>query len=466
MTIARLVAAPPQAHATESRDRSLEGATSGINMADHPQFAPPTAAQQQQLGLELGAWIGDGGFKSVFRGTRLADDLPVAIAIGNPAPMETEAEVLRRLASDPVHPHVISLLDELFDVPIRNILVLTHAGSQELFDFMMDGGPLADGQLRPIAAQLVSGLRHMHRVGVCHADVKLDNIMIDAEGTVKFIDYKMSIISQPQPPPQLPIFSYHAQGHRGSRSYTAPELLADEAYDPRLADVWSLGVVLFAMCSNFFPFDVATAADWRYDAVRAGQGQPNYSTVRALYAFYGRNPDDFIDADLIDLIDNMLMVSPQARASLEAVATYPWLAPVMEAAGMDAHTRVIPLDPALWRVRDEYVRARARWRRLRPHARLVQRMGRAFIEWYEEKDIRPGGSEWVAARANFYTTAAELDSMQYRSLSAPPIYRAIKMAPEAYLALAAEALGDKLPTAEERKPPPLGRQPAQCPLKP
>ena len=40
------------------------------------------------------------------------------------------------------------------------------------------------------------------------------------------------------------------------------------------------------------------------------------------------------------------------------------------------------------------------------------------------------------------------------------------MAPEAYLALAAEALGDKLPTAEERKPPPLGRQPAQCPLKP
>ena len=441
-------------------------------MAGLPQFAPPIAVQQQQLGVQLGPWIRDGGFKSVFRGTRLTDGLPVAIAIGSPATMETEAEALRRVSSDPVHPHVISLLNQLLDVPMgihgihASILVFTNAGSQELFDLMTDGGPLADGQLRPIAAQLVSGLRHMHRVGVCHADVKLDNIMIDAEGTVKFIDYKMSIISQPQPPPQLPIFSYHAQGHRGSRSYTAPELLADEAYDPRLADVWSLGVVLFAMCSNFFPFDVATAADWRYDAVRAGQGQPNYSTVRALYAFYGRNPDDFIDADLIDLIDNMLTVSPQARASLEAVAASPWLTPVLEAAGMDAHTRVMPLDPALWRVRDPIMRARARWRQLRPHARLVQRMGRAFIEWYEEKDIRPGGSEWVAARANFYTTAAELDSMQYRSLSAPPIYRAIKMAPEAYLALAAEALGDKLPTAEERKPPPLGRQPAQCPLKP
>ena len=381
--------------------------------------------------------------------------------------MAAEMVVLQRLASDPVHPHVVSLLDELVG-GASTILVLTHAGAHELLDYIMDNGALVDAQMRPLAAQLVSGLRHMHSLGVCHADIKLENIMIDAAGsTVKLIDYNLGIVAEPQPPRHLPIFNYHAQGARGSKSYAAPEVLAGLPYDPRLADVWSLGASLFAMCAGFFPFDVATAADWRFTAVQAGQGQPNYSTTRAVFAFYARNADDTIPAGLIDLIDAMLTVSPQARLSLDAVAASPWLAP--EAALMNVHEALIPRDPALWRLR-----ARPHWRRLRPHAWLVQRMARALIECYEEVSLRPGNQGMVAAQADFDAHAAEQNAMAYRSLStgSPPVYRGegaegwmpSTMAPEEYLALAAKALGDRLPTPEERKPPPLGRQPAQCPL--
>lgn len=440
----------------------------------HPMFPVPTAAQQQQLGLQVGDWIGDGSFKSVYSGQHNNPFLQVAVAVGGAQDMQTEAEALRRMSSVPSHPNVISLLNELVVVP-RTILILTFAGDQDLFDYMTGAGVLLDAQLRPMGAQLVSGLRHMHRMGLCHGDIKLDNVVIDPAGSsLKYVDFNQGILAVPQPAPQLPVLAYPpTQGVRGSRSYAAPEVHAGQAYEPCKADVWSLGVVLFALCSRFFPFDEATPNDWRFPVAQAVQATPNQSTVRALYAQYPNYSLDQVHQQLIDLMDAMLSIDPQVRTSLDSVAASAWLEPV--AAQVHAHDRVLPLDPAMWRLR-----ALSRWRRLAPFARTVQRCARSFLDMYcTDVRYRPGHSGMHEVAASFYENAAVLDAMEeeegsspgptrgggaaavYRSLGAHAVQR--KVTPEMYRALAAKVLLERMPTGEDLKPPPLMRQLAYRP---
>ena len=92
----------------------------------------------------------------------------------------------------------------------------------------------------------------MHEVGVWHRDVKVDNLMLDAEGTVKFIDFNISKL----------LDGTAASGGRHTknvvtRNYRAPEIFfGDASYDGQRVDVWSAGCVMAELLTNdghFFP---------------------------------------------------------------------------------------------------------------------------------------------------------------------------------------------------------------------
>ena len=97
-----------------------------------------------------------------------------------------------------------------------------------LFDEIINVLPnvLPDWRTSRHFAQILSGLRHMHRLGVVHRDIKLDNIMISQQGVLRLIDYKRAVAVPVQPPPG-PIFG-NTQDQRfvGAPSYVAPEVLA------------------------------------------------------------------------------------------------------------------------------------------------------------------------------------------------------------------------------------------------
>ena len=104
----------------------------------------------------------------------------------------------------------------------------------------------------------------------------------------------------------------------GSKSYCPPEMLAAQPYDAFAADVWSLGVCLFALLAGFFPYEEASAArDWRFNKASKAQLK-GLSNTRTIFGFYSR-PCPFSD-ELVELLDGMLRIDPSRRLTLRKVA--------------------------------------------------------------------------------------------------------------------------------------------------
>lgn len=112
--------------------------------------------------------------------------------------------------------------------------------------------PLLVDDCRRWFADAVVGLEYLHFQGVIHYDLKPDNILIAGDGRAVISDFGVSRVH--------PNRSDTAVGSPGTPTYTAPEVWTRSSYKGRLADVWSLGVTLHAMCFGHLPFSAASQA--------------------------------------------------------------------------------------------------------------------------------------------------------------------------------------------------------------
>ena len=85
----------------------------------------------------------------------------------------------------------------------------------------------------------------MHSCNILHIDIKLDNILLDGKGNVKIADFGVSKLVKPGE-------IMHEQS--GTPAYIAPEILKEDGYIGFKADIWSAGVVLYAMLCGTVPF--------------------------------------------------------------------------------------------------------------------------------------------------------------------------------------------------------------------
>lgn len=88
-------------------------------------------------------------------------------------------------------------------------------------------------------------MNYCHSKGIAHRDIKLDNILIDSKGNPKLIDFGFSTCLTKHK--KVKMFC-------GTPSYMAPEIISKIAYSGEAADIWALGVLLFALISGQFPF--------------------------------------------------------------------------------------------------------------------------------------------------------------------------------------------------------------------
>jgi len=215
---------------------------------------------------------------------------------------------------------------------------MERAEGGELFEHVIRANGLGETGSRDLFRQVCGALATAHALGIAHRDLKLENLLLckppggaanaDAgKQRVKLIDWGLAhvheLAANSQPVPE------RLHSRCGSRSYMAPEvndrsISGTVGYDGFRADVWSLGVCLFAMVFGFFPFEQAVPeADWRAKWVVHAQRQ-GQSTMATILAFYPHRPYR-LSAPLLALLDRMLVFAPERRASLDEVLASEWL---------------------------------------------------------------------------------------------------------------------------------------------
>ncbi|KAI4149921.1 MAG: hypothetical protein LQ340_004369 [Diploschistes diacapsis] len=208
------------------------------------------------------------------------------------------------------HPNLLCLR-ETFDDKDAVYLVLELAPEGELFNWIVMKQKLSEVECRKVFVQLFQATRYLHERGIVHRDVKPENILlVDKDLTVKIADFGLAkIIGEESFTTTL----------CGTPSYVAPEILENSKHRryTKAVDIWSLGVVLYICLCGFPPF-----SDELYTP------ENPYTLAQQIKAARFDYPSPYWDSvgdPALDLIDKMLLVDPEKRATIEECLEHPWL---------------------------------------------------------------------------------------------------------------------------------------------
>lgn len=196
------------------------------------------------------------------------------------------------------HPSIIRLY-ETFETA-RHILIVTELCSGgDLLTYVRTRRRLSESAARHIFHQLVQGLDYCHCKGVLHRDVKLENVLLNGRGNVKIGDFGVSKSVRG---------SEKIVEQCGTPAYIAPEILKGKGYEGFGADVWSAGVVLYAMLYGSVPFKATNMQEL------------NRSIVKGKYSL-----KEGISEEAKNLLRRMIECNPRKRIKIEDIYCHKWM---------------------------------------------------------------------------------------------------------------------------------------------
>lgn len=258
----------------------------------------------------LGKTIGEGTFGKVKLGTHILTGEKVAVKILEKERIVDVADVERVAREIHIlklvqHPHIIQLY-EIIETPRQLYLIMEYCPGGELFDHIVASGRVREREACRFFHQIMAGVEQIHRVNVVHRDLKPENLLLDDQKNIKIVDFGLSNTYQDG---QL------LKTACGSPCYAAPEMVAGHRYVPSRCDVWSCGVILFALVCGYLPFeDQNTSALYR----------------KILNADY--QAPKFISDSARDLIARMLNTDPEQRHTIVKIRAHAWYRQIPEAA--------------------------------------------------------------------------------------------------------------------------------------
>lgn len=247
--------------------------------------------------------LGSGGFGKVKLAVHEYTGSRVAIKIINKKLLKSEKMSIKikreiRLMKYFNHPNMIQLY-QVLDSPQNIFVVMEYVPGGELFNLVNECRGFDEPTSRKYFRQIIDGVEYIHQNLICHRDLKLENILVDNNGLVKIVDFGLSNFMKD---------GQFLTTSCGSLQYAAPEVVNGQVYSGNEVDIWSCGVILFAMLTGALPFD-----DDDKMAVVQKISQGDYI-----------KPPKQLSHEALDLISKMLRVNPLERISIPEIKRHPW----------------------------------------------------------------------------------------------------------------------------------------------
>ena len=123
---------------------------------------------------------------------------------------------------------------------------MEYVSGGELFEYIVKKQKLSENESCKYFQQIIQGVEYLHELGIVHRDLKPENLLLDYENNLKLVDFGLS--------------NTYKQGDTlktacGSPCYAAPEMIEGKSYLGSRVEVWSGGVILFAMVAGYLPFE-------------------------------------------------------------------------------------------------------------------------------------------------------------------------------------------------------------------
>lgn len=214
------------------------------------------------------------------------------------------------------HPNIMALYD-VWENKNDLYLILEYIEGGELFDYLIKKGKLQEYEAVNYFKQIINGINYLHQFNICHRDLKPENLLLDFNKNIKIADFGMAA---------LEVNERLLETSCGSPHYASPEIVAGKNYHGAPSDIWSCGIILFALLTGHLPFDDENIRKLLLKVQSGKFVMPHELSWEAK-----------------DLITKMLRVNPLDRIDIESILKHPLLTKYPEPATSYSSTTTLDI---------------------------------------------------------------------------------------------------------------------------
>ena len=250
----------------------------------------------------LGEALGEGAFAKVRLATQIHIKEKCAIKIVDKRLLEDTKDIQRlkkeiKILKSIRHKNIIQLFD-IMESKTNLYFVIEYCKGGELFDYIVKNRRLKEPEACVFFQQIINGVEYLHKQGIIHRDLKPENLLLDYNNNIKISDFGLSTFFSK---------NHFLQTACGTPSYAPPEMLEGLQYNGEASDIWSCGIILYAMLCGTLPF-----TESKEEIIVKKIKMHDYSIPK------------YLSKEAQDMLNHILKINPEERFTIEGIKAHPW----------------------------------------------------------------------------------------------------------------------------------------------